>query len=61
MYYSLSYYRKQRIEIKTFFFCEKKQCLVDDIFKSLRLWIFYVKDIWFVPKTVLEVYETKRK
>lgn len=36
---------------KKFFFCEKKQCLVDDIFKSLRLWILYVKDIWFVHKT----------
>lgn len=37
---------------KTFFFCEKKtKCLVDVIFKSLRLWTFYVKDIWFVHKT----------
>lgn len=36
---------------KNVFLLWKKQCLVDDIFKSLRLWIFYVKDIWFVHKT----------
>lgn len=36
---------------KTVFLLWEKQCLVDDIFKSLRLWIFYVKDIWFVHKT----------
>lgn len=41
----------RELKKKPFFFCEKKQCLVDDIFKSLRLWIFYVKDIWFVHKT----------
>lgn len=27
----------RELKKKPFFFCEKKQCLVDDIFKSLRL------------------------
>lgn len=51
MYYSLSYYIKQEIEKNFFLLWKKTQCLVDVIFKSLRLRIFYVKDIWFVHKT----------